>query len=216
MSNKYQIPDLQKKEFDWQSIFTGAFVLIVLFIVAMIGNIGGTRSYLCTRDWFRPVCAATNLSFFRFSREDVVWYEASEAKSCAGIEQYLAKYPNGKNAQLATARLSGRALVEQADWQEKQTEVDIHYTRFLNQYLVKPNPAPSLSRAKHDAVENAHAEALEVACLPFKNGNFKLDRARIKPQNWNCTIEGTGHACDFDGTVTCNYSEKSINFAEQC
>ncbi|MEK7660841.1 MAG: hypothetical protein AAB680_02235 [Pseudomonadota bacterium] len=216
MSNKYQIPDLEKKKFDWQFVFVGTAILFVMFIISFFANIGGTRNYLCTRAWFQPICAATNLSILSFSREDVAWYEASEAKSCTGIEQYLAKYPNGKNAQVAAARLSGRKLVEHADWEEKQAEVDIHYTRFLNQYLVKTGPARNFASAKHDAIENAKAQAREVECEQYSSGNFKLNSVRIKPQTWNCSGEGDGQFCDFDGSVICYYSEKLISVGDEC
>jgi|GEM_PF-5425985 hypothetical protein len=216
MNNKYAIDVLGRKRFDWRLVIGGALITLLVTIIALVANVGGMRNYLCTRYWFRPVCAATNMAIFRFSREDVAWYDASEARSCTGIEQYLAQYPNGKFAQIAASRLSGRRLVEQIDWREDQAEVEIQYTKYLNQHLVKPNPARNLANAKNNATDNAKSQARQVECLPYATGIFKLESVRIKPQTWNCTVEGNGQTCDFAGTAICYYSEKSVSYNDEC
>jgi hypothetical protein len=153
------------------------------------------------------MCGALGLGNRPTERERIEW-AAREPGSCTALRTYIDHFPHGALHDDAASLLAARRVTQKEIWTPAQHSLAIFQPR---------DDTPSATRAAAQAVALARAQAgAQRQCGAFAaTASFRLTSA-APARVWDCSPEGKGVTCGFEGEAVCELDERRVQEIETC
>jgi TIR domain len=168
---------------------------------AFANNVLQVQNRACVAPVAQPglsdLCGALGLGARPVRDERLAWAAREEGK-CDGLRTHLQRFPSGAYRDTAQALLNARSVVVETSWKLGEQPQPLRL-------LVGRDGDASIddAAAKARAIERGTKRA-EQMCRDFDAaGLTRLQAALVEPQEWQCSREGGGVVCGFEGKALC-------------
>ena len=180
----------------------GAFTFNTFDLAGMVCRTPGLQPGLS------DFCGACRLGGRPTRQERLAW-ESRPAGSCQALRDHIARFPEGAYRREAADLLTARRVSTEEVWTAGVRSLAL----FQGQ---ESAPASSQAAAEARALASAQAKA-ESLCRGFAATTaFRFIAAAPKAQTWNCSPQGGGFVCGFDGEASCTLQERASVEHEAC
>lgn len=179
---------------------------------AFFANVMSVQETVCAVGFAQPgisdACGAMRAGDRPTKSERIAW-AAVEIADCDALRRHIQSFPEGVYRDDAADLLAASRTKQTETWQTVERRLAI----FLDDNGTAMN---SLQAAKDTARANATKKA-EQMCRSFAaTASYKLDSAKIDPQEWFCDDEPTGHVCGLQGDAVCSLQLRGTQQTETC
>ncbi len=143
------------------------------------------------------------------NKEETAW-TALQKDSCNDLRSFLTKFPNGYYANQTQARLDGRTIETQRQWEKIK--------RVMPLYIGSGDMEPSGSRqlANEQILRRAETEAANICSGLAEAGQAKLVDNIIEGAIKGCDNFGGQFSCSYEGKALCEIEEPRDIEVEIC
>jgi hypothetical protein len=172
---------------------------------AFANNVLQVQNRACAMPVAQPglsdLCGALGLGARPPREERLAWAARAEGR-CDALRLHLQRFPNGAYRDTAQALLNARSVVVETSWKPGEQPQPL---RLLVGRDVPASTDDAAARAS--AIERGTRKA-EQMCRDFDAaGLTRLLSAQVEPQEWQCSREGRGYVCGFEGKALCRQEQ---------
>jgi hypothetical protein len=154
------------------------------------------------------MCGGLGLGKRPTERERMAW-AARQPGSCSDLRTHIERFPKGAFHDDAASLLAARRVIEKEVWTPVQHRLAIFQPQ---------DDTFSATRAAAQAAALARAQAgAQRQCGAFAaTASFRLTSATAAAQVWDCSPQGNGVTCGFEGEAVCALDERRVQEIETC
>src|SRR5436305_8532187 len=186
----------------------GSGLGVAAAVLGFATNLVGLQKPLCKVPGLHAVCASWGLGGLPTKAEAALWAKRA-AGDCAGLRDYLARFPKGAFAEEAERRLQAAAIVWEERWTPEEPRLPLIRRAALD-------PLASEKAARADTLASGATEASRL-CEELKvETAFRLVSAAAVAQTWRCSARGSGSVCGFEGQAICQVEARHVTQRQGC
>jgi hypothetical protein len=185
----------------WGGLATGLAALGAAFA----GNSLGLQDRSCELGFAQPAlsdaCGALGLGGRPTKDERLAWATRPTGMDagCAGLRDFLQRYPRGRYAPVASHLLAARKVEVEQRWTPGERPLPLRESAIAG---------PDRNAAEEAALDAARANAEHLCKNIESTGLFRVRHADVEPQQWDCRPEGKkAWVCAVDGVTRCQLDE---------
>lgn len=166
-------------------------------VIGFLADLSGLLPQICRISGARSLCVALSVSGVPTAAEDAIWMSRPKG-DCAGLREYLARFPNGAYAAEAARRLQAGETRSAGTSKRETRTLPLTVRSSLASFDTE-------RAARADALDRA-PEAARFQCRGYEVDGIRVIGASATVQSWRCVPRDNGSVCGFDGEALCEIS----------